>query len=141
MVWRLAGSSARSNLRQSNPPPVNPCHPAVPQMATALYFIDKLALRAGHEKDEDEADTVGCCTLKVGGWGVGGCHGWRCGGWAGGAGWFCSTGCNERQGQGQVDPACCSIVLAVAAMCLPSLSLCTLLTLTRLHPSTAAAAG
>ncbi|PSC70005.1 DNA topoisomerase 1 [Micractinium conductrix] len=35
------------------------------QMATALYFIDKLALRAGHEKDEDEADTVGCCTLKV----------------------------------------------------------------------------
>ena len=37
-----------------------------PQMATALYFIDKLALRAGHEKDEDEADTVGCCTLKVG---------------------------------------------------------------------------
>lgn len=35
------------------------------QMAVALYFIDKLALRAGHEKDEDEADTVGCCTLKV----------------------------------------------------------------------------
>lgn len=35
------------------------------QMACALYFIDKLALRAGHEKDEDEADTVGCCTLKV----------------------------------------------------------------------------
>ena len=35
------------------------------QMAVALYFIDKLALRAGHEKDEDEADTVGCCTLKA----------------------------------------------------------------------------
>lgn len=34
-------------------------------MGVALYFIDKLALRAGHEKDEDEADTVGCCTLKV----------------------------------------------------------------------------
>ncbi len=34
-------------------------------MAVALYFIDVLALRAGHEKDEDEADTVGCCTLKV----------------------------------------------------------------------------
>lgn len=34
------------------------------QMATALYFIDRLALRAGHEKDDDEADTVGCCTLK-----------------------------------------------------------------------------
>ena len=35
------------------------------QMAVALYFIDVLALRAGHEKEEDEADTVGCCTLKV----------------------------------------------------------------------------
>ncbi|CAD7695782.1 unnamed protein product [Ostreobium quekettii] len=38
---------------------------ATRQMATALYFIDKLALRAGHEKDDDEADTVGCCNLKV----------------------------------------------------------------------------
>lgn len=35
------------------------------QMGVALYFIDKLALRAGHEKEEDEADTVGCCSLKV----------------------------------------------------------------------------
>lgn len=35
------------------------------QMGVALYFIDKLALRAGHEKEEDEADTVGCCTLKA----------------------------------------------------------------------------
>ena len=35
------------------------------QMGVALYFIDQLALRAGHEKDEDEADTVGCCTLQV----------------------------------------------------------------------------
>lgn len=34
------------------------------QMATALYFVDVLALRAGHEKEEDTADTVGCCTLK-----------------------------------------------------------------------------
>ena len=34
--------------------------------ATALYFIDKLALRAGNEKDPDEsADTVGCCSLRV----------------------------------------------------------------------------
>ena len=38
---------------------------ATQQMAVALYFIDVLALRAGHEKEEDEADTVGCCTLKV----------------------------------------------------------------------------
>jgi DNA topoisomerase-1 len=35
------------------------------QMACATYLIDRLALRAGHEKEEDEADTVGCCTLKV----------------------------------------------------------------------------
>lgn len=35
------------------------------QRATAMYFIDKLALRAGNEKDtENEADTVGCCSLK-----------------------------------------------------------------------------
>ena len=35
------------------------------QKATALYFIDKLALRAGGEKDtEEEADTVGCCNLR-----------------------------------------------------------------------------
>ncbi|CAB07640.1 DNA topoisomerase 1 [Caenorhabditis elegans] len=38
----------------------------VRQRATALYFIDKLALRAGNEKDVDEAaDTVGCCSLRV----------------------------------------------------------------------------
>jgi DNA topoisomerase-1 len=56
------------------------------QRAIALYFIDKvntknsflsflitffhlflfkLALRVGNEKDEDEADTVGCCSLRV----------------------------------------------------------------------------
>jgi len=28
-------------------------------------LIDKLALRVGNEKDEDEADTVGCCSLRV----------------------------------------------------------------------------
>lgn len=34
------------------------------QLATAVYFIDVLALRAGNEKGEDEADTVGCCSLR-----------------------------------------------------------------------------
>ena len=35
------------------------------QRATAMYLIDKMALRAGNEKDtENEADTVGCCSLK-----------------------------------------------------------------------------
>ncbi|MCL7034345.1 hypothetical protein MKW94_017628 [Papaver nudicaule] len=39
--------------------------PTRQQIAVAAYLIDKLALRAGNEKDKDEADTVGCCTLKV----------------------------------------------------------------------------
>lgn len=39
--------------------------PMKKQIAVATYLIDKLALRAGNEKDDDEADTVGCCTLKV----------------------------------------------------------------------------
>ncbi|BFZ55974.1 DNA topoisomerase 1 [Savitreella phatthalungensis] len=34
------------------------------QRATAMYLIDKFALRAGNEKGEDEADTVGCCSLR-----------------------------------------------------------------------------
>ena len=34
------------------------------QRATAMYLIDRFALRAGNEKGEDEADTVGCCSLK-----------------------------------------------------------------------------
>ena len=40
------------------------CPPLI--RAVAVYFIDKLALRAGNEKDSDEtADTVGCCSLRV----------------------------------------------------------------------------
>ncbi|KAA0705133.1 DNA topoisomerase 1 [Triplophysa tibetana] len=35
------------------------------QRGVALYFIDKLALRAGNEKDDESADTVGCCSLRV----------------------------------------------------------------------------
>ncbi|KAL8909384.1 MAG: hypothetical protein Q9207_000219 [Kuettlingeria erythrocarpa] len=34
------------------------------QRATAVYLIDKFALRAGNDKGDDEADTVGCCSLK-----------------------------------------------------------------------------
>ncbi|KAL9652574.1 hypothetical protein ABK040_000142 [Willaertia magna] len=34
------------------------------QLGVCIYFIDKLALRVGNEKDDDEADTVGCCTLR-----------------------------------------------------------------------------
>lgn len=35
------------------------------QRATAMYLIDRLALRVGNEKGEDEADTVGCCSLRI----------------------------------------------------------------------------
>lgn len=35
------------------------------QLGTAMWIIDVLALRVGNEKDEDEADTVGCCSLRV----------------------------------------------------------------------------
>eukprot|EP00752_Nemacystus_decipiens_P006145 g5543.t1 len=34
------------------------------QIATAVWVIDKLALRVGGEKGDDEADTVGCCSLR-----------------------------------------------------------------------------
>eukprot|EP00667_Euglena_gracilis_P003148 EG_transcript_3154 len=34
------------------------------QRGVALYFIDFLALRCGHEKGEDEAETFGACSLK-----------------------------------------------------------------------------
>lgn len=35
------------------------------QIGTATYLIDKLALRVGNEKSEEEADTVGTCSLRV----------------------------------------------------------------------------
>ncbi|AMD20144.1 HCL007Cp [Eremothecium sinecaudum] len=34
------------------------------QISVATYLIDVFALRAGGEKSEDEADTVGCCSLR-----------------------------------------------------------------------------
>lgn len=35
------------------------------QLGTAIYFIDRLALRVGNEKNTDEeADTVGCTSLR-----------------------------------------------------------------------------
>ncbi|SCU81774.1 LAMI_0B07624g1_1 [Lachancea mirantina] len=34
------------------------------QIAVATYLIDVFALRAGGEKADDEADTVGCCSLR-----------------------------------------------------------------------------
>jgi len=37
----------------------------VKQVATALYLIEKLALRVGNEKGKDQADTVGVSSLRV----------------------------------------------------------------------------
>lgn len=34
------------------------------QLGTAMWVIDRLALRVGGEKSEQEADTVGCCSLR-----------------------------------------------------------------------------
>jgi DNA topoisomerase I len=39
--------------------------PKIRRIATACFLIDKLAMRVGDEKDEDEADTVGASTLRV----------------------------------------------------------------------------
>jgi DNA topoisomerase-1 len=38
---------------------------ALNQLGVCTYLIDKLALRVGNEKGDDEADTVGCCSLRV----------------------------------------------------------------------------
>ena len=37
----------------------------IKQLATALYFIYKLALRVGNEKDESDANTFGITTLEI----------------------------------------------------------------------------
>ncbi|GBB97857.1 hypothetical protein RclHR1_03090015 [Rhizophagus clarus] len=54
-----------SKIRQDYNGDMNNKITAVRQRATAMYFIDRLALRAGNEKKEgEEADTVGCCSLR-----------------------------------------------------------------------------
>jgi len=62
---RRRGAHLRSQVRKNYEQDMVDKDHRQRQMGTALYFIDKMALRAGHEKDEDEAETVGCCTLKV----------------------------------------------------------------------------
>lgn len=53
------------HIRQSYMKDFKSKEPLVAQRAVAMYFIDKLALRVGNEKGPDEADTVGCCSLRV----------------------------------------------------------------------------
>ena len=52
-------------VRRINDTNLKSSDPKIMQLATALYLIDNLALRAGNEKDADEADTVGCCSLRL----------------------------------------------------------------------------
>jgi len=44
---------------------LNSRDPRARQIATVCYLIDRLGMRVGDEKDEDEADTVGATTLRV----------------------------------------------------------------------------
>lgn len=41
------------------------CMKEVRQQSIVVYLIDKLALHVGSEKGANEADTVGCCGLRV----------------------------------------------------------------------------
>ena len=51
-------------IRQTNTTNLESKNNYTAQLATALYFIDKLALRVGNEKGEDQADTVGVTSLR-----------------------------------------------------------------------------
>ena len=52
-------------ITEANAVNLNSKDEKVKQLATALYFIDKLAIRVGNEKGDDESDTVGCTTLRL----------------------------------------------------------------------------
>ena len=52
-------------IRRANGMELRSKETLVRQRATALWLIDHLALRAGNEKGDDEADTVGCCSLRL----------------------------------------------------------------------------
>jgi DNA topoisomerase-1 len=53
------------HIKDMNETNMNNPEEKMKQIATALYFIDNLALRVGNEKSADEADTVGVTTLRV----------------------------------------------------------------------------
>lgn len=52
-------------IREQNEIALKSEHLFTRQIATALYFIDRFALRVGNEKGEDETDTVGVTSLRV----------------------------------------------------------------------------
>jgi hypothetical protein len=61
----VSASWILSQIRKDYERNLNSKDVAIKQLATAMWIIDRLALRVGNEKDEDEADTVGCCSLRV----------------------------------------------------------------------------
>lgn len=52
-------------IREQNEKLLTSDDPTERQLATALYFIDNYALRIGHEKGKDSADTVGVLSLRT----------------------------------------------------------------------------
>ena len=52
-------------ISQENMINLNNTSEKIKQIATALYFIDKLALRVGNEKGSDDTDTVGVTSLRI----------------------------------------------------------------------------
>jgi len=65
--YDLAGKLKRKikKIRDKNNTNMTSDRIEVRQLATALFLIDKLALRVGNEKKTTEADTVGVTTLKI----------------------------------------------------------------------------
>src|SRR5207245_8978546 len=55
----------RGNERKESRRQLRARGPKCMQIATCSYLIDRLWLRVGDEKEEDEADTVGATTLRV----------------------------------------------------------------------------
>lgn len=53
------------NIHEINDQNLKSTDTKIRQIATALFFIDKLAIRVGNEKGEDSADTVGVTNLRV----------------------------------------------------------------------------
>ena len=54
-----------NSIRRANDSNLHSDDLKIKQLATALYLIDNFALRVGNEKGDDEADTVGVCSLRV----------------------------------------------------------------------------
>jgi len=61
-------------IREQNEINMNSKNETTQQLSTALFLIDRLALRVGNEKTSDQADTVGVSTLRVGNISFGGDH-------------------------------------------------------------------